>query len=33
VHASAVKKQARLLMPYVIATRDNVKQIQPSQRW
>lgn len=33
VHATAVKKQARLLMPYVIATRDNVKQIQPSQRW
>ncbi|MBI5719289.1 MAG: sugar ABC transporter substrate-binding protein [Burkholderiales bacterium] len=33
VHATAVKKKARLLMPYVIATRDNVKQIQPSQRW
>jgi len=33
VHATAVKKQARLLMPYIIATRDNVKQIQPSQRW
>jgi ribose transport system substrate-binding protein len=33
VHATAVKKQARLLMPYVIATRDNVGRIQPSQRW
>jgi len=33
VNATAVKKQARLLMPYVIATRDNVRQIQPHQRW
>jgi ABC-type sugar transport system substrate-binding protein len=33
VHATAFKKQARILMPYVIATRENVKQIQPSQRW
>lgn len=33
VHATAVKKKARLLMPYVIATRENVRQIQPAQRW
>jgi ABC-type sugar transport system substrate-binding protein len=33
VNATAVKKKARLLMPYVIATRDNVQQIQPAQRW
>ncbi|HTT12177.1 MAG TPA: sugar ABC transporter substrate-binding protein [Burkholderiaceae bacterium] len=33
VPATAFKKQAHLLMPFVIATRENVKQIQPSQRW
>lgn len=33
VHATAVKKKARLLMPYLIATRENVRQIQPGQRW
>lgn len=33
VPPSAFKKQAHLLMPYVIATRDNVRQIQPNQRW
>ena len=33
ITATAVKTKARLLMPYVIATRDNVRQIQPSQRW
>src|SRR5512143_2582786 len=33
VHATAVKKKARLLMPYLIATRENVRQIQPAQRW
>lgn len=33
VPAGAFKRQARILMPYVIATRDNVKQIQPHQRW
>lgn len=33
VPASAFKKQGRILMPYLIATRDNVKQIQPAQRW
>ena len=33
VHATAFKKQSRILMPFVIATRENVRQIQPSQRW
>ncbi|MEO8805271.1 MAG: sugar ABC transporter substrate-binding protein [Burkholderiaceae bacterium] len=33
ITATAVKAKAHLLMPYVIATRDNVRQIQPSQRW
>ncbi|MEP6873460.1 MAG: sugar ABC transporter substrate-binding protein [Burkholderiales bacterium] len=33
INATAVKAKAHLLMPYVIATRDNVRQIQPSQRW
>jgi len=33
VPASAFKKQAHLLMPYVIATKDNVGSIQPGQRW
>jgi ABC-type sugar transport system substrate-binding protein len=33
VPATAVKTKARLLMPYVIATRENVRQIQASQRW
>lgn len=33
VTATAFKKQGRLLMPYVIATKDTVGQIQPAQRW
>jgi ribose transport system substrate-binding protein len=33
VAPSAFKRQGRLLMPFVIATRDNVSAIQPSQRW
>jgi ABC-type sugar transport system substrate-binding protein len=33
VPATAFKQQGRLLMPYVIATKDNVSGIQPSQRW
>ena len=33
VPATAFKRQSKLLMPYVIATRDNVARIQPSQRW
>jgi len=33
VPASAFAQQSHLLMPYVIATKDNVKSIQPSQRW
>lgn len=33
VPATAFGQQGHLLMPYVIATKDNVGQIQPSQRW
>ena len=33
VPASAFAKQSKLLMPYVIATKETVGQIQPSQRW
>lgn len=33
VAATAFKKQGKLLMPYVIATKENVSQIQPAQRW
>jgi ribose transport system substrate-binding protein len=33
VPATSFKQQGKLLMPYVIATKDNVAQIQPSQRW
>lgn len=33
VQASAFKKQGKLLMPYLIATKDNVSRIQASQRW
>ena len=33
VNASAFGQQGKLLMPYVIATKDTVGQIQPSQRW
>ena len=33
VPAGAFKKQAHLLMPYVIVTKENAGQIQPSQRW
>lgn len=33
VPASAFAQQGHLLMPYLIVTKDNVGQIQPSQRW
>jgi ribose transport system substrate-binding protein len=33
VPATALAQQSHLLMPYVIATKDNVGSIQPSQRW
>lgn len=33
VPATAFKQQGKLLMPYIIATKDNVARIQPSQRW
>ena len=33
VPATAFQKQGHLLMPYLIATKDTVGQIQPSQRW
>jgi len=33
VKATAFSHQSHLLMPYVIATKDNVGSIQPSQRW
>ena len=33
VPATAFAQQAHLLMPYVIATKDNVGTIQPAQRW
>jgi ribose transport system substrate-binding protein len=33
VPATAFAQQGHLLMPYVIVTKDNVGQIQPSQRW
>ncbi len=33
VPATAFKQQGHLLMPYIIATKENVGQIQPSQRW
>jgi ribose transport system substrate-binding protein len=33
VPATAFQKQGHLLMPYIIATKDNVGQIQPAQRW
>jgi len=33
VPATAFKQQGKLLMPYVIAMKDNVSRIQPSQRW
>ena len=33
VPATAFKKQSHLLMPYLIATRETVGQIQPNQRW
>jgi len=33
VTASAFGQQGKLLMPYVIATKETVGQIQPSQRW
>ncbi len=33
VPATAFERQSHLLMPYVIATRDNVGSIQPAQRW
>lgn len=33
VEAGAFGQQGHLLMPYLIVTKDNVGQIQPSQRW
>ncbi len=33
VPATAFAQQSHLLMPYIIATRDNVGSIQPAQRW
>jgi len=33
VDAGAFGQQGHLLMPYLIVTKDNVDQIQPSQRW
>ncbi len=33
VPATAFAQQGHLLMPYMIVTKDNVGQIQPSQRW
>lgn len=33
VTAKAFEQQGKLLMPYVIATKETVGQIQPSQRW
>ncbi|MEO5807119.1 sugar ABC transporter substrate-binding protein [Devosia sp.] len=33
VPATAFGQQGHLLMPYVIATKENVGQIQPAQRW
>ena len=33
VNASAFGQQGKLLMPFVIATKETVGQIQPSQRW
>ena len=33
VPATAFARQSHLLMPYVIATKQNVGSIQPSQRW
>ncbi|HZP20761.1 MAG TPA: sugar ABC transporter substrate-binding protein [Bauldia sp.] len=33
VSAKAFASQGHLLMPYIIATKDTVGQIQPSQRW
>ncbi len=33
VPATAFAQQSHLLMPYIIATKDNVGSIQPSQRW
>ena len=31
--STAFAQQGHLLMPYVIATKENVGSIQPSQRW
>lgn len=33
IPANAFERQSHLLMPYVIATKDNVGSIQPAQRW
>ena len=33
VSAQAFQQQSHLLMPYFILTKENVKQIQPNQRW
>lgn len=33
VSPNAFENQGRVLMPYIIATKKNVKQIRPNQRW
>ena len=33
VSAGDFQSQGKLLMPYIIATAENVRDIQPSQRW
>jgi len=33
VNAQSFQDQSHLLMPFFILTKDNVKQIQPNQRW
>src|SRR5512143_1012124 len=33
VNPQGFQQQAHLLMPYFILTKDNVRQIQPNQRW
>ncbi|MBX3062701.1 MAG: sugar ABC transporter substrate-binding protein [Anaerolineae bacterium] len=33
VPATAFAKQGHILMPYIIATKENASSIQPSQRW
>lgn len=33
VQANSFKKQGKMLMPYIVATKENVGQIQLAQRW